>query len=343
MAGTPTTAPSPRRPTIADVARLAGVSTSAVSHAFNARPNVSAATAERIRAAADELQWRPNLASRRVSGAAGGSLGLVVTREADSFQRDPFFVRLLAGLTAPLAEIGWSLSLTVVEQDAELDVHRQWWTERRVDGFVLVDLRTDDPRAALLEQLGAPAVLLGSAPTSAALPAVRLDDDDALHAVLDHLQGLGHRTVARVVTSEELAHEGSRTARFGAAATERGIATTTLRWPSGADDPVRHVLDGRGDATALVIDSEVLATELVSHAPEVGVRVPDDVSVLAWEDSWVSELVRPRLTALEAPVETSARAVVDLVAALAAGRPGPSVTVPGRRLVVRESTGPAPS
>lgn len=331
-----------RRPTIADVAKRAGVSTSAVSHAFNARPNVSAATAQRILSAADELNWRPNVASRRVSGSAGRSLGLVVSRDARSFQRDPFFVRLLAGLTAPLSEIGWSLSLTVVSHEDELAVYRQWWNEQRVDGFVLVDVRQDDARLDLLSMLGAPAAVLGTAPAGSSVPSVRLDDDDALEDVLDHLAELGHRTVARVATGEDLAHEASRTERFAHAAALRDIRTVALRWPAGSSDPVRATLDARDGATALVIDSEVMATELVAHAPEIGVDVPADVSVIAWEDSWVSELVRPRLTALEAPVETSARTVVDLVARLARHEAGQSVTVPGRRLVVRESTGPAP-
>ncbi|GMA32108.1 LacI family transcriptional regulator [Litorihabitans aurantiacus] len=337
-----TTTPT-RRPTIADVARLAGVSPSAVSHAFNARPNVSAATAQRIMAAADQLNWRPNVASRRVSGSAGRSLGLVVARDHDSFERDPFFVRLLAGLTAPLAEIGWSLSLTVVPPQGELGVYRQWWNEQRVDGFVLVDVRRSDPRLALLEELRAPAVVLGSPPAGSSVPAVTLDDQAALEAVLDHLADLGHRVVARVGTGHALAHEVSRAEQFTRAARRRDIETVLLHWPDDAPDPVRATLEARRGATALVVDSEVMATELVAHAPELGVSVPADVSVIAWEDSFVSELVRPRLTALEAPVETSARTVVDLVARLVRREEVASVVVPGRRLVVRESTGPAPA
>ncbi|UFU03587.1 LacI family transcriptional regulator [Ruania suaedae] len=332
-----------KRPTIADVARLAGVSPSAVSHAFNARPNVSAETAVRIRAAADELNWRPNVASRRVSGAAGRSLGLVISQDGTSFRRDPFFVRLLAGLTAPLAEIGWSLSLTVVDPPDETEIYRQWWNEQRVDGFLLVDLRTDDARPPLLQSLGAPAVLLGSPIPGATAPAVTLADEAALVDVLGHLAALGHRDVARVDSAARLAHVRERSQRFVAAAARHAMTASVLRWPADAEDPVQQVLRERGRATALIVDSESIAASIVSHAPEVGVQVPEDVSVIAWEDSWVSQLVRPRLTALEAPVEASARIAVDLLARLARGESVDSVMVPGRSLVVRESTGPAPS
>ncbi|WP_129789931.1 LacI family DNA-binding transcriptional regulator [Promicromonospora panici] len=331
----------PKRATIAAVARRAGVSPSAVSHVFNGRPNVSAATAERIRQAADELNWRPNYASRKVSGGGGRSLGLVIARASDTFGRDPFFMRLVAGLTEPLAEIGWSLSLTLVRGDDEARVYREWWAEQRVDAFLLVDARTDDPRLALVEQLGAPAVVLG-APTEASVPAVTLGDDAAFAAVLTHLADLGHRRVARVNEAPDLAHTRARDARFATAAEECGVEPSYAVWDAGADDPVADLLARIGDVTAIIVDSEVIAAEIVAHAPELGIAIPDRLSVVAWEDSWVSTLVRPRLTALDAPVEESARTAVAVLERLARGEAVTSQTVAGRRLMIRDSTAPPP-
>lgn len=333
---------SPKRATIAAVARRAGVSPSAVSHVFNGRPNVSAATAERIRQAADELNWRPNYASRKVSGGGGRSLGLVIARASDTFGRDPFFMRLIAGLTEPLADIGWSLSLTLVQADEEERVYRQWWGEQRVDAFLLVDVRTDDPRLALVEQLGAPAVLLG-APVDDGVPAVTVQDDTAFATVLGHLGELGHVSVARVADAPGLAHTRARDQRFSRAAAEQGINASFVAWDPTADDPVAELLGRLGAATAIVVDNESIAAEIVAHAPEVGVEVPEQLSVVAWEDSWVSTLVRPRLTALDAPVEESARTAVALLERLVRGEDAGSRTVSGRRLVVRDSTGPAPA
>lgn len=331
----------PARATIAAVAARAGVSPSAVSHVFNGRPNVSAATAERIRRAADELHWRPNYASRKVSGRGGRSLGLVVARSGDTFERDPFFMRLIAGLTSPLAEIGWSLALTLVKADDEEGVYREWWSEQRVDAFLLVDLRDGDPRVALVRELGAPAVLLG-APVDDAVPAVTVQDDAAYDSVLGYLQDLGHRGIARVSDSPGLVHSRDRDRRFVDAAEGRGIVPFVLQWDAAAADPVADLLRRSEGATALLVDSEAMAAEIVAHAPEIGVRVPEQLSVIAWEDSWVSSLVRPRLTALDAPVEESARTAVALLARLANGEDAVSQTVSARRLVVRESSGPAP-
>ena len=335
------TATSPKRVTISDVARRAGVSPSAVSHAFNGRPNVSETTAARIRAAADELNWRPNYASRKVSGQGGRSLGLVIARSRDTFGRDPFFMRLLAGLTEPLADLGWSLSLTLVQADEEEQVYRQWWGEQRVDAFLLVDVRHDDPRLPLVEQLGAPAVLLG-APVDDAVPAVTVADESAFATVLEHLGGLGHRRVARVTDAPGLAHTRARDQRFSHAGAQQGIVTSFAAWDPTADDPVAELLARLGGVTAIVVDSESIAAQIVAHAPEVGVQVPAQLSVVAWEDSWVSSLVRPRLTALDAPVEESARTAVALLERLVRGEAAESQTVSGRRLVVRDSTAPAP-
>ncbi|MFD4635966.1 LacI family DNA-binding transcriptional regulator [Lentzea sp. NPDC058436] len=334
--------PSAKRVTIAAVARLAGVSPSAVSHVFNGRPNVSEATAARILAAADELNWRPNIASRKVSGQGGRSLGLVIARSRGTFGRDPFFMRLLAGLTEPLADIGWSLSLTLVRADEEEKVYRQWWSEQRVDAFLLVDVRDDDPRLALVEQLGAPAALLG-APVPGPVAAVTVSDGTAFAEAIEHLAALGHQAITRVTDAPGLAHTRARNKRFRAAARTRGVQAGVAAWNPVAADPVADLLGRLGDATAIIVDSETIAAEIVTHAPEVGVRVPEQLSVIAWEDSWVSTIVRPRLTAFDAPVEESARAAVALLERLVRGEDAAAQTVSGRRLLVRESTAPAPN
>lgn len=329
--------PKPPRATIAAVAARAGVSPSAVSHVFNGRQNVSVKTEARIRKAADELNWRPNYASRKVSGGGGRSLGLVIGRERGTFERDPFFMRLIAGLTEPLADIGWSLSLALVRSEDEERVYQDWWNEQRVDAFLLVDVRDDDPRIAHVRRLSAPAVLLG-APVDDVVPAVTVSDDSAFDAVLVHLGDLGHRSIARVSESPGLAHTRDRDRRFAEAAERRGFEASVVPWTADASDPVADLIERIGAATAIIVDSEATAAEIIAHAPEVGRRVPEHLSVVAWEDSWVSSLVRPRLTALDAPVEESARTAVRLLQQLVKGEDAVSQTVAGRRLIIREST-----
>lgn len=158
-----------RRPTIKDIARRAGVSESAVSFALNDRPGVSRDTRARIRRVAEELGWQPNSAARALSGARAGVVGLVLARPAHTLGVESFFLQLVSGIQEVLAAGRIALLFQVVEDiDAECAVYRRWWAERRVDGVIVVDPRTQDPRPELLAGLGLPAVMVGTTATAPA-------------------------------------------------------------------------------------------------------------------------------------------------------------------------------
>ena len=152
----------PRRPTITDIAQRAGVSKGSVSYALNGHPGVSELTRRRILAIAEEVGWHPNRAARALSASRAGACGLALARPARTLAYEPFFSKLLSGIESELSARQFALMLQIVEDvEAETDVLRRWWAERRVDGVLLVDLRVDDPRIPLVEQLGLPAVIVG--------------------------------------------------------------------------------------------------------------------------------------------------------------------------------------
>ncbi|WP_414504569.1 substrate-binding domain-containing protein [Streptomyces sp. NEAU-L66] len=151
-----------RRPTIKDIARRAGVSESAVSFALNDRPGVSQDTRARVRRVAEELGWQANSAARALSGERAGAMGLVLARPAQTLGVESFFLQLVSGIQEVLSARQIALLLQVVEDlDTECALYRRWWAERRVDGVLVVDPRTDDPRPELLAALGLPAVVVG--------------------------------------------------------------------------------------------------------------------------------------------------------------------------------------
>ncbi|MGY5136683.1 substrate-binding domain-containing protein [Streptomyces nigrescens] len=151
-----------RRPTIKDIARRAGVSESAVSFALNDRPGVSQDTRARVRRVAEELGWQANSAARALSGERAGAMGLVLARPAQTLGVESFFLQLVSGIQEVLSARQIALLFQVVEDlDTECALYRRWWAERRVDGVLVVDPRTDDPRPELLAALGLPAVVVG--------------------------------------------------------------------------------------------------------------------------------------------------------------------------------------
>ncbi|WP_407836942.1 LacI family DNA-binding transcriptional regulator [Streptomyces sp. DSM 116496] len=355
-----------RRPTIKDIARQAGVSESAVSFALNNRPGVSQDTRARIRRVAEELGWQPNSAARALSGEQSGAVGLVLARPAHTLGVESFFLQLVSGIQEVLAAGRIALLFQVVEDlDAECAVYRRWWAERRVDGVVVVDPRTDDPRPALLEQLALPAVTVGetgpvsvssassdSAPSDSVVPAlsaVRADDAGAMAQVLDHLHGLGHRRIAHVAGMPGLAHTERRITSLRAEARRLGLGpgqvrsvTTDYSDAEGAE-ATRRILAEPEPPTAIVYDNDVMAVAGVAVASELGIPVPGGLSVVAWDDSALCRVTRPRLTALVRDTAGFGRlAAEELLALLAGGRPRSRESeLP--RLEPRESTAPPPA
>src|SRR3954451_23766939 len=136
-----------KRPTIADIARRAGVSKGAVSYALNGQPGVSEATRQRIVAIAQEIGFNPNSAARALSGASARAVGLTLCRPARILSIEPFFMGLISGFEAELSARGFALTLQVVgTPEGEVEVYRRWWGERRVDGVIVTDLRENDIR-----------------------------------------------------------------------------------------------------------------------------------------------------------------------------------------------------
>ena len=199
------------RPTIDDVARAAGVSKSAVSFALNNRPGVGSETRDRILRAAHELGWTPSSKARALSVSKALAVGLVVARSPETLGSDPFFPAFIAGLETTLPGRGYSLLLHVVrDADLEEGLYRRLAAEGRVDGVFVTDLRVEDPRPALLAELGLPAVIVGPALTEPFWPAVGVDDAPGIGAAVQHLADLGHTRIAHVSGPVHMVHGRSR-------------------------------------------------------------------------------------------------------------------------------------
>lgn len=336
-----------RRPTIADIARRAGVSKGAVSYALNDRPGVSPATRAAIKAIAEEIGWRPNSAARALTHARVDTVGLALCRPAHMLGVEPFFMELISGIESELAVHGCALLLQVVpDPGQELEVYKRWWGERRVDGAFLVDLRHADPRIAGVGELGMPAVVIGHPGEAGSLPAVWSDDAVALRDTVTYLTALGHRAIARVAGLPELVHTHLRDRAYAALCAELDLGEpmvihTNYTGEEGAH-ATRRLISSPRRPTAVIYDNDIMAVAGLSVAQEMGLDVPGDLSLVAWDDSQLSRVVRPALTALSRDIPAygghAARALLTLVA----DGDAPNVEDSPARLVPRGSTAPAP-
>ncbi len=339
-----------KRPTMADIARRAGVAKSTVSFALNDRSGVSALTRRRILAIAEELGWQPNSAARALSDGRAGAFGLVIDRPARTLGLEPFFMQLISGIQAELSAAGLSLLFAMAEdQRAEIAIHEGWWAQRRVDGVFLVDLWVRDARVAALERLGMPTVVIGAPIGTGRLPALWSDDSAGADTVVEHLAALGHRRIAHVCGPARLRHTEIRSAAIARSAAAGPLECVTVETDYSREQgaaATRALLDGSGPRrrpTAILFDSDLMAVAGLATAQAMGIRVPRDLSVVSWGDSELCELVHPPLTALSRDVAAHGARAARLLRAAADGTRIGDQRDDTARLVVRGSTGPAPA
>ncbi|MBR8740736.1 LacI family DNA-binding transcriptional regulator [Nocardiopsis sp. MG754419] len=335
-----------RRPTIMDIARAAGVSKGAVSYALNGRPGVSEATRERILSIASDLGWAPSNPARALApGGRVGAIGMVVDRPARSLGIEPFFMQLVSGVETELAAVGIDLMLQVADNvDSEIAVYRRWAAERRVDGVVIVDLRVEDPRPEAMGVLPLPAVVLGGPEGTGGLPCLYTDDAASVREVVHYLAALGHRRIVRVAGPEDFVHTRDRSAAFQQAARRAGLdeARTVHADYSGEDGgrTTRRLLADAEPPTALVYDNDLMALAGLGVASEMGVDVPSQLSIVAWDDSALCRLVRPSLTAISRDVVAHGRRVAQMLNGVLSGERVANEETPLGELRPRGSTGP---
>jgi DNA-binding LacI/PurR family transcriptional regulator len=315
-------AEKPRRPTIDDVAALAGVSSAAVSFAVNGRPGVGEETRARILAAAEELGWRPSASARALTEARARAVGLLLERSVDQLEVDPFFVRFLAGVERALARSDHDLVLRVAER-VELGAYERLAAAGRVDGFLLCDVEVDDPRFDLLAGAGLPVVVAGRPVSPCPFPAIETDHADGMRLVVEHLLALGHRRIAFVGAAPQFEHVQARLAAWRAALAAAGVEPGAVSHAS---------YDFAAGATAAVHTSDVLAAATLAAARERGV----ELSITGFDDSPLAAL--GGLTSVRVDYAGFGESAATRLLATIAGEEPPEYQPAPSELVVREST-----
>jgi DNA-binding LacI/PurR family transcriptional regulator len=336
-----------RRPTIDDVARHAGVSKGAVSLALNGRPGVSDATRERIAQAAEALGWRPSARAKALSESRALAIGLIVTGPRSQLATHPSFASLLAGVEAELAHAGYALVLSVVaDAETEVETYRRLAHDGRVDGVLITDARVDDPRYALVAELGLEAVVVGHPDPVAGLPAVIADERGALARAVRALVDLGHRHIGHVAGPETLVHANERRAAWRQALADAGLPAGPVEHGDftgeGGASATRRLLEQRHPPTAIIYANDLMAIAGLRVAREMKLRVPTDLSIVGFDDVPLAEHVHPALTTIRQHPVAAGAAAAKLLLARLRGDPAPVTALPEPELVQRESIGPSP-
>ena len=336
--------PRRRRPTIEDVARLAGVSKGAVSIALNGHAGVADATRARISEAARTLSWRPSLRARALLASRSFALGLVISRPPELLAADPFFPAFIAGVESILASRGLALVLQVVDGDPETEAasYRRLAHDGRVDGVLLTDLRIDDPRFEWLTELELPAVAVGRPSPGCPFPWLDTDDREGVRQAVRHLIALGHRRIAHVGGAPGYVHSADRRRAWEDELREHGMEPQLFVagdfTGQGGALATRQLLESRARPTAIVYANDLMAISGMSVAIDAGLALPDQLSVVGFDDIPLAAYVRPALTTVRQDATDWGRAAARSLVALVEGEPLPAVTLTPVIFVERAST-----
>lgn len=335
----------PRRPTSADVAALAGVSRATVSFVLNERADVkiSPATRQRVIDAATQLGYHPHAPARQLAGGSSLTLGLVLLQTPEQVAGDALLAETLRGLSTAARTAGYRVLVeSIIPGDGG---YAEILRTRRAEGLVISGPRRDDPTLEPLVNEGFPIVLQGSLPGFRG-PSVDVDNVAGARRAVEHLIELGHRRIG-CVTNAPLAYtaaserlEGYRQAlqAAGIVFNETLVAEGEFDAPSGHRAMTRLLAADR--VSAVFAASDVVALGVIGALREAGQRVPQDVSVVGFDDIPLAAYVDPPLTTVRIPAFelglTAGQALVDQVAR----RPVADRTLLPIELVVRASTAP---
>ena len=333
-------------PTIDQVAAAAGVSRATVSRVMNGRPTVAEPIAERVRTAAQELEYRPSRVARSLSLGRTNTVALVVPDLGN-----PMFQQVLRGAMASAAPHDYRVLVAETAEDADDEAELALEARQQCDALVLAAPRTAEGALRELLPRVEPVVLVNrQAPTGLSVPTVRVDYAAGARSMVDHLVALGHRELAYAAGPPSSVSNGVR-ARTLDEARERypGLHVVTVPAGSGVDDGHRVADDVLATgATAVVAFNDLVAFGLLARFTEAGVAVPGDISVGGFDDIEIARYATPSLTTETVPqAELGRRAWELLHHRMRGGEGAPrhtdvggDVVTPG--LVVRDSTGPVP-
>jgi LacI family transcriptional regulator len=335
-------------PTILDVARLAGVSKSTVSNVIRGVDGVTAARRSRVEAAVEALGYRPNVLARQLVQQRTTILGVIVGDLAN-----PFYAEMAKLVERHAAARGFTAMFcnTLGDVGAERS-GLETFLQHRVAGIIF--LAYSGQRSSVPAGLGSevPVVFVGCSGDLG--DTVTVDEERGAELGTRHLVALGHRRIAYLTTpAVEPPADAGRQAGFARAMAAAGLEKgPVLEWepPSGSVTaggrrvPLRAVLGGVPPLTAVFCSNDLAAIDLMDYADSAGVRVPEELSVMGFDNVMMAGLSRIALTTIAQPLDALARCGVEVLAGRIGGSVagGPVRQVVGVRLVRRRSTGPPP-
>ncbi|MEW6667152.1 MAG: LacI family DNA-binding transcriptional regulator [Thermodesulfobacteriota bacterium] len=330
-------------PTIKEIARKVGVSYSTVSRALNDKKGVRADLRGRIKRIADEIGYFPHSSAKALVQNRVGVLGLVIPRTGEFAFQNPYYSQMLLGISDIANKHGYNLMLSI----NETQTYTALYYRRLVDGVIVIGNRLDDEHIAELEEKGVPAVAVPGflEDSKIDIASVNSENHRCVYRAVCYLLDLGHRKIAFILGTMNSKYSVERFIAFQAAFRDRGL-TYDSRYIVESDFSRRdgfrlmgRLLDMPDRPTCVICINDNVTPGALRQINLRGLKIPDDISVVAIGSSDMLDLVQPPLTTVKTAVtkigQTAAQMLIQLIET--GSCPERHVVIPSE-VIIRDST-----
>lgn len=339
-----------KRPTIKDVARQSGYSLSTVSLAINQRGYVSPETRSKILKVVQELSYHATRSARGLASKTSGNIGFILTEDHFS-AAEPFYTKVFLGTEFEARRHNYYILLTTVPDQYVPGETPRFLLERNVDG-VIVAGKINPKLVEHIESFGIPVVLVDYEVKRKRFSAVLIDNKEGIRAGMQHLLGLGHRAIAFIGGDIEHPSIAERYQGYCETLDEHGIPLRSELVSVDGIEPrvatgaaaTEKVLASGVRPTAVVAANDAMAIGCLQSLKQAGIRVPDDIAVMGFDDIDTCVITEPRLTSVRVFKEEMGKLAVQRIVEMISSKTQTVVTthVPVE-LMIRESTGASAS
>ncbi len=335
-----------KRVTSQDVANLAGVSRTTVSFVLNDAKgfNISPETRQKVQTAAESLNYIPDATAQALASRRAKAIGLVMTRSPHHIATDTFLPQIIAGLMEVVKENKLRLLIESVEAEHQDRAYLELARAKHIDGMILLTPRIDDAGLKKLEQVDIPTVLMGEIEGSN-LYSVDVDNQLAAQQAVQYLLELGHTQIACISNAPpSYTASPDRVRGYKNALMNAGLAPDDdfVRYadfdPESGHVQMKSLLDSRKKFTAIFVASDNVAMGVKAALREAGKRIPEDISLVGFDDIPWAQYADPPLTTVHLQAQEMARrACLMLMDLLQGKKPKVKKQIVETQLVVRKS------
>ena len=331
--------------TLEEIARLSGVSRSTVSRVINRQPNVSNNVRLRVEAVIQETGYQPNLAAQTLVSKRSWMIGLVLPRSVSSFFTDPYFPRLLQGIAQGCNQHNYTLGLFLVgNKEDEEKIMPRVSRKGMLDGILIQSGQVGDQLIDRMVNLDLPVVVVGSPLHADEISFIDVDNVNGAYNAVSHLIRLGYQQIATITGLPGGAASADRLEGYERALTERGRNPDQSLIVEGDFTEVggyyamQRLLPAKPDAVFAA--SDLMAIGAMRAAREAGLRIPEDVAFVGYDDVSVARYASPQLTTIRQPIaQFGVNAVGILIDLIENGIQPVRRIIMNTELVIRESCG----